>query len=47
MEGIPPEDMKEHEKQKSGIKIYYVNIVFKPSLWIMYVHFLLLLCLGH
>lgn len=24
MEGIPPEDVKEHEKQKSGIKSFFI-----------------------
>lgn len=38
MEGIPPEDVKEHEKQKSGIKKFYfehlqldLNVCIKSS----------------
>lgn len=44
MEGIPPEDVKEHEKQKSGIK----TLICPPTeqLWID-VCTISLLCLGH
>lgn len=38
MEGIPPEDIREHEKQKSGIKISFFG--HSRYIWIlMYVQF--------
>lgn len=43
MEGIPPEDIREHEKQKSGIKHNFFWL--SENIWIlMYVH-IFLLCL--
>lgn len=38
MEGIPPEDIREHEKQKSGIKTFFFT--WTVGLWIhLYVPF--------
>lgn len=42
MEGIPPEDVREHEKQKSGIKTF---LTMSHIGYLMYVQFFLL-CLG-
>lgn len=42
MEGIPPEDVKEHEKQKSGIKTFIwaqvklFGLMYVPTLFFYY-----------
>lgn len=40
MEGIPPEDVKEHEKQKTGIKTFFLWTLAVFGSYSMYNHVL-------